>query len=240
MVFQADVSDLALPLGSLILVTGATGFIATHIVNEVLKAGYKVRGTARSADKAKDDESYHGNENYSCVVVEDLVAANAFDNAVKNCNGVIHCASPTDLNPDPHKVITGLIASIHSILESCVAEPTIKRFVYTSSSTAACLPVPGRPGHLDRHSWNDEAVKIAWEEPHVPAKAYPVYGASKTQAERAMWEFARTKKPNFVINSLLPDTNFGRILNGRGGPTAKTIVDLYLKNYLPTYIPSRE
>jgi nucleoside-diphosphate-sugar epimerase len=240
MPFQPDREDLALPPGSLILVTGATGFIATHIVNEALKAGYRVRGTARSAEKAQDDEVFHNNQNYHCVVVADLSAAEAFNDAVKDCAGVIHTASPTDMQSDPYKVIPSLVAGIESILESCMKEPKVKRFVYTSSSTAACLPIPGRKLHLDRSSWNDEAVKSAWEEPHAKEKAYTVYAASKTEAERAMWKFSKEREPAFVVNSILPDTNFGRILNNRRGPTGKAIMGLYEKSNVPSYIPSRK
>ena len=39
------------PPASLILVTGASGHIAGHIVHEALLAGYRVRGTARTAAK---------------------------------------------------------------------------------------------------------------------------------------------------------------------------------------------
>ena len=36
-----------------VLVTGATGFIASHLILKLLDAGYAVRGTARSASKAE-------------------------------------------------------------------------------------------------------------------------------------------------------------------------------------------
>jgi dihydroflavonol-4-reductase len=37
-----------------VLVTGATGFIAQHCMLQLLEAGYEVRGTARSANRAAD------------------------------------------------------------------------------------------------------------------------------------------------------------------------------------------
>ena len=39
-------------LNTTVLVTGATGFIAQHCVVQLLDAGYRVRGTARSAERA--------------------------------------------------------------------------------------------------------------------------------------------------------------------------------------------
>ncbi|GKZ52116.1 hypothetical protein AbraIFM66951_000537, partial [Aspergillus brasiliensis] len=41
-------TDLALPKGALILVTGANGFIASHVSDQLLQMGYRVRGTVRS------------------------------------------------------------------------------------------------------------------------------------------------------------------------------------------------
>src|SRR3978361_2360834 len=42
-----------IPVGSWVLITGITGYLATHIALEFLKRGYKVRGTTRDVEKAK-------------------------------------------------------------------------------------------------------------------------------------------------------------------------------------------
>jgi len=47
-----------LPPGSLILVTGASGYIESHVVNEALLAGYRVRGTARTRDRCDQTERF--------------------------------------------------------------------------------------------------------------------------------------------------------------------------------------
>ena len=247
MPFNPQAGSLALPQGSLILVTGSTGYIATHIITQLLQSGYSVRGTARSTQKAHDDEEFHarntrcsGEAKYHCVVVEDMLASGSLNEAIKGVDGVIHTSSPTDMNPDPNKVIPPLVKHIEELLEACTKVSSIKRFVYTSSSTAATLPTPGRPGHLDKNSWNDDAVEMAWQEPHSPEKGYPVYGASKTEAERALWKFCRERKPKFVVNSVLPDTNVGRVLGGRMGPTGRVVVDLYKEGKVAGYIPSRK
>jgi len=41
----------AIPISSKILVTGASGFIATWVVKTLLEKGFSVRGTVRSASK---------------------------------------------------------------------------------------------------------------------------------------------------------------------------------------------
>ena len=62
--------------GDRVLVTGANGFLAVHVVNCLLKKGYAVRGTVRSLEKQghlqKLFEGYR--ENFELVVVEDITA----------------------------------------------------------------------------------------------------------------------------------------------------------------------
>lgn len=41
---------LAISRGSLILVIGASSWLGTHVVDQLLEQGYRVRGTARSVE----------------------------------------------------------------------------------------------------------------------------------------------------------------------------------------------
>ncbi|KAK9439706.1 Integrase, catalytic core [Metarhizium brunneum] len=63
-------------------------------------------------------------------------------------------------------------------------------------------------------TWNDDAVKAAWSESTPAAqKPYVVYAASKTEGERAAWNWMRANKPHFVMNTVLPSVNYGRVLS---------------------------
>jgi uncharacterized protein YbjT (DUF2867 family) len=76
--------------GKLILVTGANGFVAAHVIIALLDGGYQVRGTVRSEKSAetvrKTFSSY--SDKFSVVVTPDISAKNAFDEAVKGIHGV--------------------------------------------------------------------------------------------------------------------------------------------------------
>lgn len=79
----------------IILVTGASGFIGTHIVAEFLKAGYHVRGTVRSESSARTARESHPNYDgryLSFSIVPDIVKKGAFDEAVEGVNGVSSAA----------------------------------------------------------------------------------------------------------------------------------------------------
>ena len=87
MASDASTKASAIPEDSLILVTGVTGFIGSHIANELLKRGYRVRGTARDAEKARwINELFEGNfgkGRFETVIVSDMSTPGAYDEAVK-------------------------------------------------------------------------------------------------------------------------------------------------------------
>lgn len=98
-------------------------------------------------------------------------------------------------------------------LEAALSEPSVKRFVYTSSSAAATWPNYEETIILDENTWNTGAVERAWAPPPYEAeRSWDVYGASKTLSEQAMWEFVRDQNPHFVCNSVLPNAIFGSLL----------------------------
>ena len=86
------------PDNDLILVTGASGFLASHIVKQLLELDYRVRGTVRSLKNEKKveplkrlaEKSKHELE----LVEADLLDEKSWLNAVKSCTYVIHTASP--------------------------------------------------------------------------------------------------------------------------------------------------
>jgi len=114
---------------------------------------------------------------------------------------------------DPNKVIPEVLAGINGILKSAAASPSVKRFVYTSSSTAATAPKPNKEFSITTDLWNESDIKAAWAPPpYEDARSWAVYGSSKAEAEKAVWKFVKEQKPHFVCNTVLPNCNFGQIL----------------------------
>lgn len=94
-----------LPLGSTVLVTGITGYIGSHVADQLLQAGFKVRGTVRNVEKAagllRNWESKFGAGQVDLVVVQDISKPGAFDEAVKGCFKIQHpllSTAPTNVN----------------------------------------------------------------------------------------------------------------------------------------------
>ncbi|CAJ2513042.1 Uu.00g011610.m01.CDS01 [Anthostomella pinea] len=211
-------SDAALPAGSLVLVTGANGLVATHVVNEALSYGYRVRGTVRDPHKCAWLQEFYdkkyGPGKFELIQVKRLDEEGSLGEAVKGCAGVIHVASIVSFGPDPNATIPESIAFTLSALKSAASSPAVKRFVLTSSSSAATQGLFNTPYDLTPQSWNTAAVEKAWAPPpYEPSGGVAVYSASKVQAEQAMWKFMDEQNPDFVANSVLPDYVLGLPMN---------------------------
>ena len=76
--------------GETVLVTGASGFVAAHVLNEFLEHGYHVRGTVWSEETAAKVRKTHAKygDKLSFTIVKDVAAPGAFDEAVKGVAGV--------------------------------------------------------------------------------------------------------------------------------------------------------
>lgn len=207
-------TDLALPKGSLILVTGASGYVPSHVIQEALDLGYRVRGTVRSKEKAALLEEAFESTDFSTCVVEDLTDPKSVEVAVKDCQGIIHMASVTTLDPDPTKVVAPTVAMATEMLKAAKKAGVCKRFVFTGSAAVAWIPKPDTAFSIDKDTWNTTSLEKvrAMEPPYNPDGFYDVYAASKVEAEQAVWRFVEEEKPDFVVNSVIPNTNIGRIL----------------------------
>ncbi len=185
-------AQIALPKGSLILVTGSTGFIGANVVYEALEAGYKVRGTSRSKESAaKLEDRLNHNPNYSTAIVPDVQREGAWDEAVKDCDAIIHMATDTSFESDPNIVVTATEEGVRNILRSSV-KANVKRFVLTSSSSAVLFPEPNKDIDVGQNDWNQAALETAWAPPPYTAdRAFPVYAASKVAGEKALWHLSK-------------------------------------------------
>ncbi|KAK1570175.1 aldehyde reductase [Colletotrichum navitas] len=223
--------QLIIAQGSTVLITGVNGFIGSNIADQFLKFGYKVRGTTRSLEKntwiSTLFNKRYGSGSFELVAVPDMAAKDAFSKAVKGASAVVHTATIFSLDPNPYNVIPGTVSGTLNALEAAAQEPSVKRFVLTSSSTAALIPKPNNPVKVTTDTWNIEAVELAYRDPpYEPERALPVYAASKTLSEKEAWKFMDERKPSFTLNTILPNMNFGASLDvaNQGHPSTSAFV----------------
>ncbi|KAH6663303.1 hypothetical protein F5X68DRAFT_177957 [Plectosphaerella plurivora] len=209
----------SIPVGSWVLVTGATGFVASHVTKQFLERGYKVRGTVRDLNSASwliDNhfQSFKDNGSLELIAVPDLGAEDAFVDAVKGVSAIAHIATISSLDPNPHNVVPQTVAGTVSILKAALMEPSVKEIVYTTTLLTATFPGPGNDTKVERHTWNDGAVEAAWAPPPYDAsRSMLTYTASKIAAEKALWSFVEENHPHFTVNAVSPGCVIGEPLH---------------------------
>jgi nucleoside-diphosphate-sugar epimerase len=225
--------EKAIPDGGQVLVIGAASFVGSHVVSEFLKKGYKVRATDYDISKAlwlAEDQfkSYAATGHFEFVCVPDIMAENAFVEVLTDVSAVIYVAAVVT-KPNPNDTIPQNIEGTLNCLRQAAKQPTVVRFVMTSSYGAAFNTVPDPSIVLNQTAWNETAVKLAWAPPPYDiSRIGPVYKASKVEQEKALWKFVEEEKPPFVVNSVLPSWICGRLFNKIQNPSSAILVrELY-------------
>ncbi|KAJ5094433.1 ketoreductase [Penicillium angulare] len=193
-----------------VLVTGGSGFIASHCLKALLSHNHTVVTTVRSAEKGENilaayPESFKGQLSY--VVVPDIAQEGAFEQVVVSdppFEAVLHTASPFHFKfQDPKELLDPAIHGTKGILRAIKDNaPSVKRVVITSSFAAITSP-DVHPDVYDESQWNP----VTYEE-GIEDRA-KTYRASKTLAERAAWSFMEEEKPGFSLVTLCPPYVFG-------------------------------
>ncbi|MCO1658912.1 SDR family oxidoreductase [Pseudonocardia humida] len=163
----------------LVLVTGATGFIAGHCIAELIAHGYAVRGTVRSLSSAKAEHLHRLGGSLELVEAR-LDADDGWAAAAAGCTAVLHVASPfpPEAPKDEDELIRPAVDGTLRVLRAAAAGGTVRRVVLTSSVAAVTAGNTSDPAHpLTEADWS------------TPEEATP-YAKSKTLAERAAWRFA--------------------------------------------------
>ncbi|KAG2416671.1 hypothetical protein HFD88_007887 [Aspergillus terreus] len=209
--------DATLPKGSRVLVTGANGFIASNVIDRLLSSGYIVRGTVRDTKPYLDDifSKAYGEESFESVVLPSFEDTDALVSALDGVSGMIHAAADMSFSSDPNAVIPWVVNATLNVLAAAAKTPSVKSVVLLSSSSAAYMTFPGGgPLVVDKDSYNDMSVKLAWDETTPePLRRCAVYAASKTEAERKAWNWMEEQKPHFKLNTVLPGSTYGRMLH---------------------------
>ncbi|KAG6916179.1 putative secondary metabolism biosynthetic enzyme [Tephrocybe rancida] len=204
----------------IVLITGVSGFVGSHVVLEFLRQGYAVRGTARSARLASLQPISEKYPDFTLVHVEDVSKGDLTDSlkgqfvalARRSVAGVIHVASPLVGRASPEDSLISALDGTLNVLRQAVAAGVNK--VVVTSSWATTLD-PGGKQSWEGVTFTSSDYGRATKEDLLSGKhdAVWVYQASKIIAEEAAWEFA-SSHPQLDLTTLNPPFIYGPLAPG--------------------------
>ena len=155
-------------MNEIVLVTGATGFVGSHVAERLLSSGKTVRLLVRDAQRRKwlDANNFQ-------IAVGDVTKSETLPAALHGVSCVVHCAGLTKAKSRAEY----LRVNAHATREfaRCAEQAGIARFVFCSSLAAAGPSASGQP----------------LSEADMP-KPISSYGVSKLEGERAVAEECRS------------------------------------------------
>lgn len=176
-----------------VLVTGASGYIASWLVRYLLEAGHTVHATVR--DPKRTESVRHllniaeGLPGTLRLFAADLLKEGSFDEAMQGCEIIMHTASPFVLDgfSDAHEaLVRPAVEGTRNVLEAANRTASVRRVVLTSSVAAIYgdnVDARDLPDHrLDETQWNTTS-----------SVAHNPYQYSKVAAEREAWKISRAQ-----------------------------------------------
>ncbi|WP_419913689.1 SDR family oxidoreductase [Hoeflea sp.] len=204
-----------------VLLTGASGFIAKHILRELLENGYEVRASIRSEKRKSELEALFPDAKIEFVFL-DLAKDEGWAEALNGMDVLVHTASPFPFSQpkDPQELIRPAVDGTLRALNAAKAAG-IKRVILTSSCVAiykdASKPVTESSGESN------------WTTPDDPS--VNAYEASKTLAEKAAWDFV-AENPEIALTTINPGIVLGPAMDKNYG-TSLNIVEQMMTGKMP-------
>ncbi len=194
-----------------LFITGATGFVGTHVARLAAQQGAELRLLSRSTSNRN-----HLPKNAD-VVTGDLRNPATFASALQDCDALIHVAADYRLwVPDPSEMYKANVEGTRELLR-LAREVGVPRVVYTSSVATMGFKYDGTI--VDENAPVSEADMIGH------------YKRSKWLAEQVAIEAARSGQHIIILN---PTTPIGA-LDTKPTPTGRIVVDFLNKSF-PAYV----
>ncbi|MEI8126823.1 MAG: aldehyde reductase [Actinomycetota bacterium] len=205
-----------------VFVTGSTGYIAKHCVQQLLNEGYTVRASLRDLSRA--DEVRHAvrpglregvDLDQALSFVElDLTKDEGWVEALAGSDVLMHTASPFPIARPKHEddlvrpAVDGTLRALRA------AQAAGIRRVVLTSSTAAIMghAAPDGVTVMDETYWTD--VDLPSTDP---------YSKSKTLAERAAWDFVTNEAPEMALTTINPVLVVGAPLDEHFGSSVSLV-----------------
>ncbi|HEU4497517.1 MAG TPA: NAD-dependent epimerase/dehydratase family protein [Flavobacterium sp.] len=185
----------------MILVTGATGLVGSHLLLLLLEKGEDVRALYNSPQNKKRTEAFFTWKNKTSLFGKinwfhaDINDIPALETAFENIKYVYHCAAHISFDPkDEEKLRKVNIEGTANIVNFCIAR-NIKKLCHVSSIAALGDLAPKTAG-----SETQAAQSIDEETEWNPEKPHSDYAISKYGAEMEVWRGQQEGLSTVIVN----------------------------------------
>src|SRR6266849_5376888 len=194
------------------LVTGATGFLGSHVARQLAGRGEDLRVLVRPASDVRALEGIEAER-----VTGDLRDPASLERAMAGVARVFHVAADYRLwARDPREIYESNVTGTYNLLKAA-RRANVERIVYTSTVATVAVQRPGRLPNESTRSSIDEMIGH--------------YKRSKFEAEQCALRAAESGLPVVIVN---PTTPVGPG-DWKPTPTGKIIVD-FLNRRMPGYV----
>jgi dihydroflavonol-4-reductase len=195
-----------------VFITGATGFVGSHVAQELSRRGAELRILVRPTSKLENLAGLRAE-----TVTGDLLRVDALRSAISGCDVVMHVAADYRLwVTDPETMHATNVVGTRELLR-IAREQGVPRVVYTSSVATMGFFADGR--------LCDETTPVSLE------NMIGHYKRSKYLAEQEAVAAARDGQQVIILN---PTTPIGSG-DSKPTPTGRIVVD-FLKRKFPAYM----
>ena len=196
----------------LAFVTGATGFVGSHVARALARQGASLRLLVRPDSDRRNVEDLNGE-----LVLGDLRDSASLEKAIAGCEVAFHVAADYRLwVRDPEEMYRANVEGTSAILDAA-RKNNVRRVVYTSSVATMGFTSNGEPA--------DENSPVSL------ANMIGPYKRSKFMAEQVAIEAARAGQDVVIVN---PTTPVGE-RDVKPTPTGRIVID-FLKKRFPAYV----
>ncbi|GAD97816.1 cinnamoyl-CoA reductase [Paecilomyces variotii No. 5] len=222
------------------LVTGANGFIASHIVQQLLEIGHEVHATVRSTKNEKKIKHLLDMQvkwpGKLTLFEADLLKETSFDTATKGCSVVYHVASPffieNKIRDGRKEVVEPALKGTQNVLNSINKYDTVKLVVVTSSVAA----IFGDNADVQRMKNNTLSSDYFNTTSTVTHNSYPY---SKVIAEKEAWKIyeAQPSPRRWELVTINPGLVLGPSLSPTSESGSLSLLDQLLRGELAFGVP---
>ncbi|HYE26045.1 MAG TPA: hopanoid-associated sugar epimerase [Clostridia bacterium] len=195
-----------------IFVTGATGFVGSHVASQLAEQGADLRLLVRPTSRRENLAGINAD-----MVIGDLTDPSSLRKGMEGCEFVFHVAADYRLwARDPQAMYAANVGGTEAIIEAA-RQAGARRVIYTSSVATM--------------GFGTEPVAVDEDTPVSQADMIGHYKRSKFMAEQRAIALARAGAPVIIVN---PSTPVGE-QDIKPTPTGRIVVD-FLKRKFPAYV----